>query len=210
MSLEQLRQLIEQNKDNQEVQNYLRGLNPLTLEGVQKYFENNEDGKKWLQSHTDSKVTKGIETWKEKSLPTVLEDEIKKRFPGETEEQKRLRVIEQELAAEKSARVKAELKSAAKDIATAKGLPGMLVDYFVGADDATTQQNLSVLETVWKQELHKAVEEKFKNNGRDPHNNSNNNFSGTNPWKKESFNLTMQAKILKEDPELAKTLQAQA
>lgn len=35
-------------------------------------------------------------------------------------------------------------------------------------------------------------------------------YTGPNPWEKDSFNLTMQAKILKEDPELAKTLQAQA
>jgi hypothetical protein len=31
-----------------------------------------------------------------------------------------------------------------------------------------------------------------------------------NPWSKEHFNLTLQAKILREDPELAKQLKAQA
>lgn len=34
--------------------------------------------------------------------------------------------------------------------------------------------------------------------------------AGTNPWKKETFNLTEQGKILKQNPELAARLQAQA
>jgi hypothetical protein len=35
-------------------------------------------------------------------------------------------------------------------------------------------------------------------------------FSGANPWKKESHNLTMRMKIAKENPELAKKLRAEA
>ena len=34
--------------------------------------------------------------------------------------------------------------------------------------------------------------------------------NGPNPWAKETLNLTEQGRILREDPELAKKLQAQA
>lgn len=48
--------------------------------------------------------------------------------------------------------------------------------------------------------------------GRKPHVPDGNptGYEGPNPWKKDSFNLTKQAQLLKEDPELAKQLQAQA
>lgn len=42
--------------------------------------------------------------------------------------------------------------------------------------------------------------------GRDPNNNSGGKPAIKNPWSKEYFNLTQQAKILKEDPELAEKL----
>lgn len=42
--------------------------------------------------------------------------------------------------------------------------------------------------------------------GRDPNNNGGGKPSINNPWSKEHFNLTMQAKILKDNPELAKQL----
>lgn len=46
--------------------------------------------------------------------------------------------------------------------------------------------------------------------GRTPQNNGGSAFAGKNPWKKETFNLTEQGRIIKEDPELAKQLQAAA
>ena len=46
--------------------------------------------------------------------------------------------------------------------------------------------------------------------GKDPNNRGNSSAGGKNPWKKETFNLTEQGKILREDPELAKQLQAAA
>ncbi|MDT8715444.1 phage scaffolding protein [Clostridium sp. 19966] len=45
--------------------------------------------------------------------------------------------------------------------------------------------------------------------GREP-NNTGGSQSTLNPWKKESFNLTQQGKIFKENPELAKSLMHQA
>jgi vacuolar-type H+-ATPase subunit I/STV1 len=44
--------------------------------------------------------------------------------------------------------------------------------------------------------------------GRDPENKDKTPPGGKNPWSKEHFNLTQQAKILKENPELAAQLKA--
>lgn len=209
MSLEQIKQLIEANKDNQEVQNYLAGLSKLTPEVVKGYLDT-EEGKKILQPRLDAYFTKGLETWKEKTLPSVVEEEIKKKFPGETEEQKRLRILEEELSKERQARLKSELQNKATTLATHKGLPVELVAYFVGQDEDTTVNNLTVLENIWQQAIEKAVEAKFKENGRLPNPGGGSGGAQINPWKKETFNLTEQGRLLRENPELARQLQAQA
>ena len=209
MPLTQIKQLIEQNKDNKEVQDYLKGLIPITPEGVTAFLDTAE-GKKLLQPKLDQHFTKGLETWKEKTLPSLLEEEIKKKFPAETEEQKRLRKLEEELAQERQARLKSELVNKATTLATQKGLPVELVSYFVGQDEDTTVGNLTALETTWQQAIEKAVEAKFKDNGRSPNNTGGGGPGQTNPWKKETFNLTEQGRLLRDNPELARQLMAQA
>lgn len=209
MTLEEIKQFFEQNKGNQEVQTYLAGLSKPTPEGV-KTFLDTEDGKKLLQPKLDSHFTKGLETWKEKTLPSLIEDEIKKKFPGETEEEKRLRILEEELAKERQARVRSELHNKAATLATQKGLPVELVAYFVGQDEDSTVNNLTALESIWQQNIQKAVEEKFKENGRTPPAGGGGGSGNPNPWKKETFNLTEQGRLLRENPELAKQMMAQA
>ena len=209
MPLASLKKIIEENKENQEVQNYLKGLYPITPEGVTSFLDT-EAGKKLLQPRMDSHFTKGLETWKEKTLPSLLDEEIKKKFPGETEEQKRMRKLEDELANEKNARIRSELVNKATTLATQKGLPVELVSYFVGQDEDSTVNNLTAVENIWQQHLQKAVEEKFKESGRTPNPGAPGGSGQINPWKKETFNLTEQGRLIRDNPELAKQLMAQA
>ena len=209
MTLEEIKKFLEENKDTEEVKSYLAGLSKPTPEGVKGYLDT-EEGKKILQPRLDAYFTKGLETWKEKTLPTLLDEEIKKKFPGETEEQKRLRKLEEELAQERQARLKSELVNKATTLATQKELPVELVSYFVGQDEDTTVSNLTAVENIWQQHLQKAVEEKFKENGRILPNTGGEGNGQINPWKRETFNLTEQGRLLRDNPELAKQLQAQA
>lgn len=208
MSLEQLKEIIESNKDNQEIQSYIKGL-AMTPDGVQAYLES-EEGKKILQPKLDQYFTKGLDSWKQKTLPTVLEEEINKRFPPESEEKKQLRELSQKLQQIESEKQRETLKNKAITQATQKQLPLELVDFLVSDTEESTQANLTLLEKVWNESLKKSVEEKFKENGRNPHGNGGNDYQGINPWKKDTFNLTMQAKIMKDDPELAQLLKSQA
>lgn len=208
MNWEEVKKFIEDNQNNQEMMTYLRGL-IMTPEGVAAFLDTAE-GKKLLQPRLDQYFTKGLETWKEKTLPNLIDEEIKKRFPGETEEQKRLRKLEEELAQERQARLKSELINKATTLATQKGLPVELVAYFVGQDEDSTINNLTALENIWQQNLQKAVEEKFKESGRSPNQGGGGTGGQINPWKKETFNLTEQGRLLRDNPELAKQLMAQA
>lgn len=209
MTLEEIKAYLEANKDTEEVKNYLAGLSKPTPEGVAAFLDTTE-GKKLLQPKLDQHFTKGLETWKEKTLPTLLDEEIKKKFPGETEDQKRMRKLEDELANEKNARIRSELVNKATTLATQKGLPVELVSYFVGQDEDSTVNNLTAVENIWQQNIQKAVEEKFKESGRTPPAGGGGGSGQTNPWKKDTFNLTEQGRIIRDNPELARQMMAQA
>lgn len=147
----------------------------LSLDAVQAWLNQDESGKKWLQSHSDSFVTKAIKTYEEKTLPKKIDEEIAKRYPPETEEQKQLRELKEQFEQEKKLRVHTELKNKAIAVATEKGLPTGLVDFFVGADEDITLANLGTLEQVFNTAVQTSVEAKFKQSGRQPHDSGNQN-----------------------------------
>ena len=101
------------------------------------------------------------------------------------------------------------LRAKAKDFAIEKKLPAHLVDFFISDSEEKTLENLGLLEQVWTQSIQAAVGETFKQHGREPHKPANQQQMD-NPWRKETFNLTKQAQILKENPELAQQLMTQA
>lgn len=140
----------------------------LTLESVQKFLNEDEGGQKWLNSFADSRVTQGINTFKEKSLPEILEKEISKRYPAETPEQKEIRELKQKFEDSEKQRAREALKAKALTLAGGKGLPGDLVDFFLGTDEETTTTNLGKLEEAFKAYEQKIVKEKFKQNGSTP------------------------------------------
>lgn len=148
--------------------NFLKGLKTLTPESVKDYLDKDEAGKKYLQSLNDAAVTKGISTFKEKTMPGLIEEEIKKKFPDETEEQKKLRILTEDQEKLKAEIKRKDLLNKAISIATEKKLPLKLVEKFLGDDEETTIKNLELLETEYNGGITSAVEEKFKAEGRTP------------------------------------------
>lgn len=147
---------------------FLKGLKTVNIESVKEFVEKDEAGKKYLQSVTDAAVTKGINTFKEKSMPALLEDEIKKKFPAETEEQKRLRVLEDDNKKFQNEVRRANLLNKAMQVATEKGLPVKLISNFLGEDEDTTLKNLELLEQEFSGSVKNVVENRFKDEGRNP------------------------------------------
>jgi acetylornithine deacetylase/succinyl-diaminopimelate desuccinylase-like protein len=140
----------------------------ITLDAVQKFVSENEEGKKWLQSLTDSRVTEAIKTYEKKTLPKKVEEEINKRFPPETEEQKQIRELRQKLEQIEQEKIRETLRNKALSVATEKQLPTKLIDFFIGQDEETTMKNLAVLEEAFSAAVQQAVEARFKDGGRTP------------------------------------------
>lgn len=134
MTFEEVKKYIEENKDTEEVKGFLDGFKtPVTAESVQAYLDTDE-GRKILQPINDRYFTKGLETWKEKSFPSLLEDEIKKRFPDETPEQKEIREMKEQLNQVKQERQMEALKAVAIQKLTEKKLPTSMLQFVLKGD----------------------------------------------------------------------------
>ena len=127
---------------------------------------------KWLQSEKDRHFSKSLETWKENNLSTIVEEEIKKRYPEGTEEQRQLRELKTQLEQLQRERQREAIRNQAYKQANEKGLPLELLDFFVADDEEKTIANLEVFEKVWNAAVQAQVNQTFKANGREPHRSS--------------------------------------
>lgn len=164
--LEELKDFVEIKEGQEEALAEYLSKKLLTPESVKAYLDSH-DGKKLIQPILDRYHAKGLETWKSNNLETLIEEEVARRHPAETEDQKRIRKLEQKLAESEKAWIQERLAKEAQSIATQKGLPVELVDHFVGTDEETTLVNLEKLERVWNESVQNTVKTRFRDAGRD-------------------------------------------
>jgi len=160
VTFEDVKKFMEENKATQEVLDF-------TKTNAQAYLET-EDGKKFLQPKLDSFFSKGLETWKEKTLPTIIEDEIKKRNPEETPEQKRIRELEDKINNQEKANLKIKLNAQTTKELSDRGLPTGLVDYLNFETEEVMRDSINKLDEMFKPFVDKAVETRLKDTGKTP------------------------------------------
>ncbi|HCV4629608.1 TPA: DUF4355 domain-containing protein [Staphylococcus aureus] len=166
MNIEEVKSFFEEHKDDKEVKDYLNGLKTVSVDDV-KDFLDTEEGKRFIQPELDRYHSKGLESWKEKNLEDLIEQEVRKRNPEQSEEQKRISALEQELEKRDAEAKREKLRSNALGKAQELNLPTSLVDRFLGDSDEDTEQNLKALKETFDKYVQKGVESKFKSSGRD-------------------------------------------
>ncbi|HCW8269206.1 TPA: DUF4355 domain-containing protein [Staphylococcus aureus] len=166
MNIEEVKSFFEEHKDDKEVKDYLNGLKTVSVDDV-KGFLDTEEGKRFIQPELDRYHLKGLESWKEKNLEDLIEQEVRKRNPEQSEEQKRISALEQELEKRDAEAKREKLRSNALGKAQELNLPTSLVDRFLGDSDEDTEQNLKALKETFDKYVQKGVESKFKSSGRD-------------------------------------------
>jgi len=143
-NLDEVKSYFEANQENEEVKGYIKGF--ISLDGVKSFLEANEEGKRYLNSYADSKVTKGIETFKQNNLSKLVEEEIKKLNPQLDPKDLKLQELQNKFEALEKEKVRETLMNKGLKVATEKKLPVDLVNYFLGQDEEATLTNLSALE----------------------------------------------------------------
>ncbi|MEH7651186.1 DUF4355 domain-containing protein [Bacillus safensis] len=166
MNIEEIKQFLEQNKDNEEVKAFVGELSVVSADKVKGFLET-EEGKKVLQPRLDQHFTKGLETWKANNLEKIVEEEVSKRNPSKTPEQLEVEKLRKEIEAEKAARNRETLVNKALKAADEKKLPKDVIDFFIGENEESTIENLGKLEESFNAAVQAAVDVKFKESGRE-------------------------------------------
>ncbi len=169
MTFEEVKEFLQSEAGKaSEVTAYLQGLIPLTVARVQEYIDKTPEGKSWVDSVRDKHLQKGLETWKTNNLESLLNDEIKKRFPEKDEKELEVEKLRAEIEKMKHEKQRESLTNKAIKIATEKSLPIELVDFFIGADEQTTVSNVKVFEDTFSHYVQKTVEQRLKGDGYVP------------------------------------------
>jgi hypothetical protein len=164
MNLEEVKQFLEENKEDKKVSAYIEELSTVSAEKVEGFLDTKE-GKRILQPRLDTNFTKGLNTWKDKNLDKLVDEEVRKKNPDKTPEQKELEQLRNEIESERKQRNRETLKNKALTIADEKKLPKGILDYFIGEDEDTTNANLTKLEEEYNRAVQGAVDSKFKESG---------------------------------------------
>lgn len=165
VDIEQLKTLVE-NGDKTALESYiLSGIEKSDVETVSK---TNDEVKRYFDSEKDKHFSTALETWKTNNLNPLIETEVRKRNPEQTEEQKRIASLEQALEDQKKEAQREKLTNLAMKEAGGKGLPTDLIGFFLADDEEGTKANLGKFEETFNQAVQAAVETKFKEHGRNP------------------------------------------
>ena len=141
----------------------------LTLEELKNIINGNDGFKAWLSSEKDRHFSTSLNTWKENNLSKEVEKEISKRYPAETEEQKKLRDLELKLQAMEQESKMKEIKANTMRVINDKKLDSEILDFVLSDSEEVTVAKIDKLESLINKLATQRVEEKYKNANTTPH-----------------------------------------
>lgn len=169
MKKSELLELIKSVADDADIDETLKGSSlaelfkkGLTLDDVKNFIEGNEDGRQYLQSYGDKRVTDGIKNWKDKNLQTLINDEVLKvTGKKKTPEQLKIEELEKQFNEQKLKAERAETIAKYKDVLAEKKIPMEMMDYFLTDDEGTTNTRIDNFTTYVDGMVKSSVKEKI-------------------------------------------------
>ncbi len=176
MKKSELMELIKSIADDADIDETIKGSNlaelfkkDLALDEVKNFIETNQDGKQYLQSYGDKRVTDGIKSWKEKNLQTLINDEVLKATgKKKTPEQLKIEELEKKMLESEAKAQKAEKVAKYKDVLAEKKIPMEMIDYFLTDDEETTNTRIDNFSTYVNDMVNSNVKEKIANGSYTP------------------------------------------
>lgn len=144
--LEQLKALLEQGKEDKDVQSFLGEMKKVNKDDVIAFL-GTDDGKKILQPINDAFFTKGLKTWQDSNLQKIKDDAVA-ASKNETPEQKQIRELNEKFNNESKLRAREAIKNKVLQSLTSKGLPTDLADLVSKVE--TEEEIPGIIETLEK------------------------------------------------------------
>lgn len=203
MLKKELLKLIESIGDEGSIDEVLSS-NVLTLDAFREKVKADKDFKSFMDSEKDKHLSKGIETFKQNSLPKLIDDEIKVRFPQADPKDTELAKLKAEIEKMQKESLRKDLKNKALEVATSKKLPVELIDYLIGESEELTLKNLEKLESVFATNVETLVQERLKSSSYTPP--ASNGNTGITKEMFQKMGYAERNKLYAESPELYKEL----
>lgn len=148
----------------------------ITLEQFKTAIESNLEIKGYYDSVVDKTVSKrldkSIESWKEKNLNNLIEEEINKRYPPKTEAEIKLEEINKELERANQEKQQLELRMKYQELLIKSEIPVELVDFVAGKDTEETIKNIEKFKESMVKYVDRTVDNRFKQYSYVPGNNN--------------------------------------
>lgn len=177
--LEVLKDIADDSEINETIQG-IEGLakpfdiNSIGLDQFKQVLEGNKEVKAYYQSALDSGIGKGVATFKEKTLPGIIEEELKKaNNKKKTPEQLELEELKAKFEALEKEKAKADMTTKYTKVLTEKGLNTDLINFVLGENDETTTQNIESIEKIINGAVDNGVKNKLSSSSYTPPSESN-------------------------------------
>lgn len=129
------------NAGNEEVKSYVGGLNPMTSDRANTFFDTDE-GKRFMQPKLDSYATKGIESFKTNNLDKIYSERFAKENPAADPRDIQLNEMKAMMDKMQKDSTRKELQNSALKTAQDKGIDSNLIDFFIADTAEATNSNL--------------------------------------------------------------------
>lgn len=170
-----------------------------------------EDIKTFTQEELDDIVQKRLNRekgkWQKEIEDATKEAERLAKLSAEEREKELSSKRDEELAKTKAELQRVYLEQDTVERLNDEGLPISFKSFLMQEDADQTNSNIITFKTEFDKAVQAEVEKRLV--GKTPKIGSS-TPGVKNPWSKDTFNLTEQGRILREDPELAEKLKAQA
>lgn len=158
----------------------------ITLDQVKNFLETDPEGQKLLQSFSDAKVTKAIETWKENNLQSEVDKKVNELYPEQDPKDIEIKKLSLELENFRKQSLISELTGEAIKTAMEKKIPVDIVKLLVTSDKDKNNANIQTLEETWNAALKEHI--KLNINSTTPNfSNSNNSNININDFNEMSY-----------------------
>lgn len=172
MEFKDVKEYIEQNKENEELKKYLSELVSIDKEAVTKEYLSSRDGIRLIQSEADKMSAKAIDTFKknfeEKEVPKIVAEKYNKEHPPETAADKKIRELQERIEASENEKKRETMKVKMAQVLNAKKLPLEFSDFISVSSDDEIEGKIEKLETLFKSVVSSEVESRFKGAGHKP------------------------------------------
>ena len=138
----------------------------ITLEQFKNALENNSECKGYFDSLCDktvnTRLNKGIESWKEKNLNDLIETEINKRYPQKTEAELKFEEQQKQLEQVQAEKQQLQLQIKYHDLMAENNLPLEVLDFVAGKDIQSTITNIERFKSLVEDMVNKHSQEVIK------------------------------------------------